>query len=137
MTHTQHQLKQGFFRARLSRDGYLGLHLTLGVATLLMAALVFAHIAHDVFTGRAIVTLDLHVAAWFHAHTQPTLTPLVLLFTNLHNTVGVLALTLLFAAFLAKKGGMGLGFAPGVGGAFGHAAQCIAQTYFSTRPAFI
>ena len=104
MTDAQHKTRHGFFKARLSPDGYLGLHLTLGVVTLLMAALVFGHIAEDVFTADTLVTLDLQVAAWFYANARPAFTPFVLLFTNLHGTVGVLALALLFAAFLAQKG---------------------------------
>ena len=103
MTFTRHKPQPGFFRARLSPDGYLGLHLTLGVVTLLMAALVFGHIAEDVFTADTIVTLDLQVATWFYAHATPAFTPFFLLFTNLHGTPGVLALALLFAAFLAQK----------------------------------
>lgn len=104
MTPIRHEPRPGFFRARLSPDGYLGLHLTVGVATLLMAALVFGHIAEDVFSADTIVTLDLQVSAWFHAHATPALTVFFLFFTNLHGTVGVLALTLLFTLFLAQKG---------------------------------
>ena len=103
MTLARHEPRPGFFRARLSPDGYLGLHLTIGVVILLMAMLVFGHIAEDVFTGDAIVRLDLQVSAWFYAHATPALTAFFLFFTNLHGTVGVLALTLLFALFLVKK----------------------------------
>ena len=103
MTPTRHDSKPGFFRARLSPDGYLGLHLTVGVVTLLMAALIFGHIAEDVFTADTIVTLDLQVSAWFHAHATPALTAFFLVFTNLHGTVGALALTLLFTVFLIRK----------------------------------
>lgn len=103
MTPTRHEPRPGFFRARLSPDGYLGLHLTVGVVTLLMAALVFGHIAEDVFTADTIVTLDLQVSAWFHAHATPALTAFFLVFTNLHGTVGALALALLFTVFLAQK----------------------------------
>jgi undecaprenyl-diphosphatase len=103
MTPTRHEPRHGFFRARLSPDGYLGLHLTVGVATLLMAALVFGHIAEDVFTADKMVTLDLQVSAWFYAHSTPALTAFFLFFTDLHGTVGVLALTFLFTLFLARK----------------------------------
>ena len=103
MTPARYESRPGFFWARLSPDGYLGLHLTVGVVILLMAVLVFGHIAEDVFTADAIVTLDLRVSNWFHAHATPALTAFFLFFTNLHGTVGALALTLLFTLFLVKK----------------------------------
>ena len=95
--------KPEFFQKRLPPDGTLGLRLTVGFLTLLVAVLVFAYIAENVFTTGPIVTLDLQLAAWFHAHATPTLTAFFLFFTNLHNTVGILSLALLFAVFLAKK----------------------------------
>ena len=90
-------------RARLSPDNYLGLHLTLGLVTLLIAMLVFGDIAEDVTTADTIVTLDLQVSAWFHARARPLLTAFFLLLTDLHNTVGALVLSLLFTLFLVKK----------------------------------
>lgn len=103
MTLLQHDSRSGFFRARLSPDGYLGLHLTVGVVILLLAVLGFALIAEDVFTAGKIVALDLQVSSWFYAHTTPALTAFFLVITNLHGTVGALALTLLFTLFLAQK----------------------------------
>ena len=90
-------------RARLSPDNYLGLHLTLGLVTLLIAMLVFGDIAEDVTTADTIVTLDLQVSAWFHVHARPLFTAFFLLLTDLHNTVGALVLSLLFTLFLVKK----------------------------------
>ena len=90
-------------RARLSPDNYLGLHLTLGLVTLLIAMLVFGGIAEDVTTAGTIVTLDLQVSAWFHTRARPLLTAFFLLLTDLHNTVGALVLSLLFTLFLVKK----------------------------------
>ena len=103
MTLRRHNLKTGFFRARLLADGYLGLHLTVGIVTLLIAGLVFACIAENVFKTGRIVTLDLQVSTWFYAHATSTLTTFFLFVTNLHGTVGALALTLLFTAFLIRK----------------------------------
>ena len=34
-----------FLRARLSREGYLGLHLTIGVLVLLLSAFIFGNLA--------------------------------------------------------------------------------------------
>ena len=68
-----------------------------------MAVFVFGHIAEDVMTADALVTLDLKIAAWFHAHAQAPLTTFFLLLTDLHNTPGVLVLSCLFTWFLVKK----------------------------------
>ena len=103
MTLLRHDLKPGFFRARLAPDDYLGLHLTVGLITLLVAALVFGRIAVDVFTAGKIVAFDLQVSAWFYVHKIPALTAFLLFITNLHGTVGALVLSLLFALFLAHK----------------------------------
>ena len=103
MTLSQHDSRSGFFRARLSPDGYLGLHLTVGVVILLLAVLGFGRIAEDVFTAGKIVALDLQVSSWFYVHTTPALTAFFLVITNLHGTVGALALTLLLIFLLAQK----------------------------------
>ena len=103
MTPTRPKSRPGFLRARLSPDNDLGLHLTLGLVTLLIALLVFGGIAEAMTTAGTLVTLDLQISAWFHVHAQPLLTTFFLLLTDLHNTVGALALALLFTLFLVKK----------------------------------
>lgn len=103
MTPTPPEPRPGFLRARLSPDNYLGLHLTVGLVIMLMAVLVFGHIAEDVITTDAIVTLDLQIAAWFHAHARPALTAFFLVLTDLHSTPGVLVLSLLFTLLLVRK----------------------------------
>lgn len=103
MTLARNDSKPGFFRARLLPEGYLGLHLTVGVVTLLIAWLVFAYIAENVFPAGRMVTLDLQVSAWFYSHATSTLTTFFLFVTNLHGTVGALALTLLFTAYLSRR----------------------------------
>ncbi len=103
MTPTPPEPRPGFLHARLSPDNHLGLHLTLGLATLLIAVLVFGQIAEDVMTADTLVTLDLQIAAWFHAHTQPALTTFFLVITELHSTPGVLVLSCLFTLLLVKR----------------------------------
>ena len=102
MTTSRLSFTQSFLRARFSADGYLGLHLTVGAAALLVAALVFANLAEDVVTSDSMVAIDLRISSWFYAHTSPVLTKFFLIITWLHSTLGVIALGLLFAAFLAK-----------------------------------
>jgi undecaprenyl-diphosphatase len=81
-----------FAAARFSPEGEYGLHLTAGVALLLLAAWVFGHIAEEVVTGERITVLDAELAQWFHGHTRPPLTRLMLAVAYLHSVPGTLAL---------------------------------------------
>jgi membrane-associated phospholipid phosphatase len=93
----------GFWRARLSREGVFGLHLTLGVAVFLIAAVVFGNIAEDLVTKDRMVAMDLAVSNWFYAHATPALTQFFLALSNLHGTLGVLLFCLVFGAGLARR----------------------------------
>lgn len=93
----------GFVRARLSPDGHLGLHLTVGAITLLLAVFVFANIAEEVVTRDSLVMLDERILQGLHAHATPGRTAFFFFFTELHNTLGVLVMTALFALWLAHK----------------------------------
>ncbi|MES2413308.1 MAG: phosphatase PAP2 family protein [Pseudomonadota bacterium] len=92
-----------FVRARLSPDGYLGLHLTVGFAALLLALFAFGHIAEDLITNDGLVLLDERIMQWVHAHATHARTAFFFFFTELHGTVGILLLTLVFALWLAHK----------------------------------
>ena len=63
-----------FLQARLSPEGYLGLHVTVGLAVILAAGWWFADIAEDMSRDAATRLLDEHVASWFHEHGTPMLT---------------------------------------------------------------
>jgi membrane-associated phospholipid phosphatase len=93
----------GFIRARLSPEGYLGLHLTMGMAVLLLAMFVFGHIAEDVVTGDSSLLLDARAMHWLDAHDSPALTTFFLFITNWHDTVGILVMTALLAGWMAWK----------------------------------
>ena len=92
-----------FLRARLSPDGYLGLHLTIGMAVVLLAVFVFANIAEDVMTKDPLVLLDQHVMQWLQAHATRGRTAFFLFITQWHNTLGVLVMTTLLVMWLAYK----------------------------------
>lgn len=92
-----------FMQARLSPDGYLGLHLTIGAITLMVAVFIFGNIAEDVMTADSIVRMDLQISRWFEAHATPALTRVFIFITELHSTPGALALGFLFALYLAHK----------------------------------
>jgi diacylglycerol kinase family enzyme/membrane-associated phospholipid phosphatase len=83
---------QGFLRARFARDHYLGLPLTTGVLAVASTLLLFALIAYEVATHGALTRLDRQLADWFNRRAFSPLTELVLGYTDLHGTIGVLAM---------------------------------------------
>ncbi len=54
-----------FLQARLSPEGYLGLHLTIGTLVLIGAAWLFGGIAEDVVTGDPLTIVAKQLAVWF------------------------------------------------------------------------
>jgi membrane-associated phospholipid phosphatase len=63
-----------FLQARLSPEGYLGLHLTVGLLVILAAGWWFADIAEDMARNAGTRLLDERVTAWFHQQATPALT---------------------------------------------------------------
>ena len=92
-----------FIRARLSPEGYLGLHLTLGAIVLIGATWLFGGVAEDVVTGDPLTMVDAQVAEWFHSHATPLLTQWMLVLTHLHGIVAISTYVTITALFLAWK----------------------------------
>src|ERR1700682_2445306 len=63
-----------FLQARLSPEGYLGFHLTVGLLMILAAGWWFGDIAEDMSEDAATRLLDERAASWFHEHATPALT---------------------------------------------------------------
>ncbi|HZE12914.1 MAG TPA: phosphatase PAP2 family protein [Chthoniobacterales bacterium] len=63
-----------FLRARFSREGYLGLHLTIGLVVIIATSWWFADIAEDMSRDAATRLLDNSITAWFQTHATPSLT---------------------------------------------------------------
>jgi len=63
-----------FLQARLSPEGYLGLHLTMGLLIILVAGWWFGEIAEDMSRNAATRLLDERVTSWFHDHAMSGLT---------------------------------------------------------------
>jgi undecaprenyl-diphosphatase len=95
-----------FAAARFSPEGEYGLHLTAGLAMLVLATAVFARLAGAVVAGAPITQLDVEVANWLHAHAHANgmLRGFLLGITHLHSTPGILALAALFGFFLYRRG---------------------------------
>lgn len=93
-----------FVEARLSPEGELGLHMTVGVALMLIAIVVFHEIAEAVMGAEQITVLDLQVANWFNRHAVPWVTNCLLVITHVHGVIGAITLGCLFAWYLHRKG---------------------------------
>ena len=92
-----------FLKARLSRQGYLGLHLTIGALLLIGATWMFGLIAEGVVTGEPLTLVDVRFSAWLQAHRQHKLILVMLVITHLHSTLGVSALMIAFALYLFRR----------------------------------
>jgi membrane-associated phospholipid phosphatase len=107
-----------FLQARLSPEGYLGLHLTVGLLAILVAGWWFGDIAEDMSRNAATRLLDERVASWFHEHATPALTHIAR-FVSFFGSVAFVAAASTCAALLLivrKSWYQLLALALGVGG---------------------
>jgi undecaprenyl-diphosphatase len=63
-----------WLQRRLSPEGYLGLHLTVGALVVVGMCWLFGGITEDVLHGEPLTLVDARVAAFFNAHATPWLT---------------------------------------------------------------
>ncbi|WP_168058315.1 phosphatase PAP2 family protein [Candidatus Manganitrophus noduliformans] len=61
-----------FLGRRLSPEGYLGLHLTIGLALILAALFLFADLAEEIWSGDEIAFFDQALARALREHATPT-----------------------------------------------------------------
>lgn len=94
---------QKFLTSRLSPEGAFGLHLTAGLALVLLAATIFGNIAEDVMSADEITVIDQRVAQWFHLHGTPPFTRFLLFITNWHGPLGVSVMAVLLAVYFYRK----------------------------------
>ena len=93
-----------FLQARLSPQGYLGLHLTVGRLLLIMAAWIFGEITEDVIDREPVTQMDERLARWFSEHNAPSLTATMLWITRLGSYAWVTILgTLTLAVSVVKR----------------------------------
>jgi undecaprenyl-diphosphatase len=93
----------GFLKARLSREGYFGLHLTLGAFLLIAATWLFGLIAEGVNTGEPLTQFDVQFSGWLYAHHRQFLITTMLVITHLHSMAAATVLTIGFAFFLFTR----------------------------------
>jgi membrane-associated phospholipid phosphatase len=94
----------GFIKARFSPEGYLGLHLTVGLFVVLLAGWWFGEIVEDVSRDAATRLLDERVIAWFQDRTSPGLTQIAWIVTALGSVVFLTAGSIVTAFALLKRG---------------------------------
>ncbi len=92
-----------FLQARLARNHYLGLPLSAGILAVLAASALFALVALHALSPGALPTLDQHLADWFHIHQTAALTTLMLGYTHLHGSIGILTMSALLALLLWQR----------------------------------
>jgi membrane-associated phospholipid phosphatase len=92
-----------FIDARLSPEGAMGLHLTVGVALLLVAAWIFGAIAEDVVTGATITLVDVRLAHWFHDRATPAFTRAMLFVTHWNGIAGSCVMGALLALWFRRR----------------------------------
>jgi undecaprenyl-diphosphatase len=92
-----------FLQARLSPEGYLGLHLTVGLLVILAGGWWFADIAEDMSRNAATRLFDERVASWFHQHATPFLTQVMRVVTFFGSVGFVAAASSCGAVFLIVR----------------------------------
>ena len=104
MTITWSARLRRFVEARLSPEGELGLHMTVGVALMLIAIVVFHEIAEAVMGMEQITVIDQQVAHWFNQNAIPWITWCLLVITHLHGVLGAITIACVLAWYLHRKG---------------------------------
>lgn len=94
----------GFIKARFSPEGYLGLHLTVGLFVVLLAGWWFGQIVEDVSRDAATRLLDERVITWFQHWASPRLTRLAWVVTALGSIAFLTGGALVTALVLLKRG---------------------------------
>lgn len=89
-----------FLQDRLSPEGYLGLHLTVGALIIIAAGWCFGGIVEDILTGDPLTLIDTQIAEWFHRHATPAVTKAAIVITYLGSLPFLGGATLATALFL-------------------------------------
>jgi len=94
----------GFIKARFSPEGYLGLHLTVGLFVVLLAGWWFGEIVEDVSRDAATRLLDERVIAWFQDLASPGRTRIAWVVTALGSIAFLTSGAVVTALVLLKRG---------------------------------
>jgi undecaprenyl-diphosphatase len=92
-----------FLRARFSPEGYLGLHLTIGLLVIIATGWWFADIAEDMSRNAATRLLDDNITSWFHAHATTLQTEIWRVFTFFGSVIFLTSASAVVALVLAVR----------------------------------
>ncbi len=108
-----------FLQARLSPEGYLGLHLTIGLVLIIAASWLFGGITEDIIHHDPLVDVDVAVSRFLAAHTEPPFTAAMYVVSAAGSPVTVLLLSLILILYFAwhRAWRIVVLFVVGVGGA--------------------
>jgi membrane-associated phospholipid phosphatase len=67
----QNDPRRRFLRERFSPEGWLGLHLTIGVIVVFLSTWAFAEIGAHLGAAKPLALLDQRIVSWFHRHATP------------------------------------------------------------------
>lgn len=89
--------------ARFTPGEQFGLHLTVGVALMLLGVYLFGSIADEVFEEDKLTAVDTFLANWFHQHKESAWTPFMMFVSDWHDVIGVSLMTIAFLWHLSVK----------------------------------
>lgn len=92
-----------FIQARFSPEGAAGLHLTAGLAVLLVAMTAFGIVADEVRSQAPITVIDVELANWLHVHATTAMTSFMLAVSHLHGAVGGTVLSVLLIGYFQLR----------------------------------
>lgn len=92
-----------FLQDRLSPQGYLGLHLTVGMVVIVLGCWWFGGIVEDLLTHDPLVVVDQQVSAWFHEHATDEVTRVARAVTFFGSTAFLTAASIAVALFFVCR----------------------------------
>jgi len=83
----QYARELDWLRLRLTPGGYLGLHVTIGLAAASLCLYLFGGVTQDIVAGDPLTKFDLTLANWLHSLATPTATTICVLISSLGEPV--------------------------------------------------
>jgi membrane-associated phospholipid phosphatase len=92
-----------FLQNRFSSEGYLGLHLTIGLVIIILGGWIFADIAEDMRPNESLFAFDQQVTNWFHSHASHRLTTTARVVTTFGSVGFISVASVVCALFLLRQ----------------------------------
>ncbi len=88
---------------RIPSNGYLGLHLVIGLLVFAGMTMILGEIAEDIMNGEPLTIADAQISTWLHTHRSPHLTTAFWIVTSLGSTVVVSCVAVTVGLYLLWK----------------------------------